>query len=167
MSMRASVMWHWLAIGAAGLWVIGCGGGQRGGASGAEDAFACKDRRVAYIVTGSFAGPEVGVALDCAERGPRIYKWVVAEKGGNKDTQEHSLSPGEFDAVWEKIDSTGWRNLGDCENPGAGEGDPVYKIGIQDHNNTASVTCAGKTLPFPFAGIVNELDLKVAEHGED
>lgn len=152
-----------VALGSAG-----CGGRPAAGSGSDEPAieFECKDRRVAYIVTGGFAGPEVGVVMDCASTGPRIHKWVVLNEEGDKKTLEHSLDPDSFDEVWEKIESTGWRNLSDCDNPEAGPGDPEYKIGVKDHTLAVSMSCVGKTLPFPYNRVVNELDLIVAQFGE-
>lgn len=150
----------------AALWAA-CGGADKGPAQpAAGPEFACKDRRAAYIVTGSFAGPEVGVVMDCAEVGPRISKWIVLDEDGDRRTMEHSLTPGEFDALWDKIESTGWRHLGDCDNPQAAEGDPAYKIGVKDHVLAVTMNCAGKELPFPYNRLVNELDLKAAEYGD-
>jgi hypothetical protein len=156
-----------LAVTAALLGQVGCGGSQKGAAASSDDQeFQCKNRRIAYIVTGSFAGPEVGVVVDCAERGPRIMKWVVLSEQGDRQTMEHSLTSAEFDDLWKRIESTGWRNLGDCDNPDAVEGDPEYKIGVQDDVMNKSMACTGKELPFPFNRMVNELDLKAAEYSE-
>jgi hypothetical protein len=155
----------------------GCGGAKGGGGAAEQYDFDCRNRRMAYIATGHFAGPEVGVVVDCAERGPRIKRWVVmdvqageqtGEQAGEqagRQTNQHSLTAREFDRLWEKFDSTGWRMLGDCDNPAAVEGDPAYKFGIQDHNGSVSLACAGKTLPFPFDRMLNELDLLVAQYG--
>jgi hypothetical protein len=117
-------------------------------------------------VTGSFAGPEVGVVVDCAERGPRIMKWQVIGVTGDRKSMERSLSPGEFHELWQRIESTGWRHLGNCANPEAVDGDPMYKIDIQDDDLSVSLECDGKVLPFPYDRIVNELDLKAAEYGD-
>jgi hypothetical protein len=144
-----------------------CGGPQKSAADSSGDRdFQCKERRIAYIVTGSFAGPEVGVVVDCAERGPRIMKWQVIGVAGDKKTMESSLSEGEFQELWQRVESTGWRHLGNCDNPEAVEGDPRYKIGIADESQSVSLECDGKELPFPYDRIVNELDLKAAEYGE-
>ena len=144
---------------------LGCGGSQNQGVSEDVRNFECANRRVAYIATGHFAGPEVGVVIDCAERGPRIKRWVVIDDSGGKETGEHSLTVRQFNDLWEKVDSTGWQNLSDCDNPDAGEGDPAYKFGIQDQNGSVSLACDGKQLPFPYDRLLNEIDLLVAEHG--
>lgn len=170
MNRRTQKPWHTaagLALVIALLAQVACGGSQkRAAASSDEQEFQCKDRRVAYIVTGSFAGPEVGVVVDCAEHGPRIHKWVVLTVQGDRKTMEHSLTPAEFDELWKRIESTGWRHLGDCDNPAAVEGDPEYKIGVKDDVLSKSMVCHGKELPFPYNRMVNELDLKAAEYGE-
>jgi hypothetical protein len=153
-----------LALAAVALVAAGCGGSQKAAASDDDRNFQCKDRRIAYIVTGSFAGPEVGVVVDCAERGPRIMKWQVVGVTGDKQTMAHSLTTGEFHELWQRIESTGWRHLSNCNNPEAVDGDPKYKIGIQDESLSVSLDCDGKELPFPYDRIVNELDLKAAEY---
>jgi hypothetical protein len=166
-SVRASVIASVIAPWAVALVLAGCGGSQKASVAAADDReFQCKNRRMAYIVTGSFAGPEVGVVVDCAERGPRIMKWQVIGVAGDRKTMERSLSPGEFHELWQRVESTGWRHLGNCDNPEAVDGDPRYKIGIQDDNLSVSLECDGKVLPFPYDRIVNELDLKAAEYGE-
>ncbi len=148
------------------LLTTACGGKQTTTTRADLENFDCKERRAAYVATGTFAGREVGVVIDCAERGPRVKKWRLLGEGDDRKTIEHSLTPGEFDTLWEKLESTGWRQLEDCDNPDAVEGDPEYKIGIKDHALAVAVTCAGKELPFPYNRLVNELDLKVAEYGE-
>lgn len=154
-----------VAIAMITAFATGCGGGQKPTNDTEVGDFKCRDRRVAYIATGHFAGPEVRVVVDCAERGPRIKRRVALDDKGGEQTGEHSLSVAQFNDLWEKIESTGWRNLDDCDNPSASEGDPAYKFGIKDENGAASLACAGKELPFPFDRLLNELDLLVAEHG--
>ncbi|MCG8420171.1 MAG: hypothetical protein MJE77_19750 [Proteobacteria bacterium] len=126
--------------------------------------FECNERRAAYILRGGFTGYEVGVAIDCDKSGPRVYTWQLAAENDTRATREHSLSPGEFDRIWQAIESTGWRNLGDCNNPHAEEGDPTYKIGIKDHSIANSMACSGKALPFPYNRLVDELDLVSAKY---
>lgn len=145
------------------LFVVACGG-KASGKKRADGAFSCDDRRVAYIGTGLFAGPEVGVVISCAERGPQIRRWVVLDESGSKQDGARSLTPGEFDELWTKIDGTGWHNLSDCDNPNAGDGDPSYKIGIKNQQMAVSLSCTGNPLPFPFDRIVNELDLLVGKY---
>lgn len=154
-----------LAAGLALVALPACGGGQDKQVLTENAEFKCRQRRVAYIATGHFAGREVGVVADCAERGPRIRRWIVIDDAGGKQTGEHSLSVRQFNTLWEKIDSTGWRNLEDCEQTEPREGEPGYKFGIKDDNGAISLACAGRQLPFPFDRLANELDLLVAEHG--
>ena len=141
-----------------------CGGGQKQPSDNGDKSFDCDARRIAYIATNHFAGPEVGVVVDCAERGPRIKRWVVIDEDGGKSTNEHSLTTAEFEDLWEKVDSTGWRNLTDCDNPEMVEGDPLYRFGIKQQDDATSLTCGGKTLPFPYDRLTNELDLLVAQY---
>ena len=147
------------------LLCTGCGGAKGADNGGQVNNFDCDDRRIAYIASNHFAGRQVGVVVDCAERGPRIKRWVVIDEEGGKKTGEHSLTPEQFDELWGKVDSTGWRNLIDCDNPEAAEGDPLYRFGIKQQEETISLTCGGKTLPFPYDRLTNELDLLVAQYG--
>ena len=160
---RAPLTWTLAAAIAVAL--AGCGGKTAPKESEYNKNFACKDRQVAYIATNVFAGPQVGVVVDCAERGPRIKRWVVIDENGGKKTGDKSLTAIEFDELWEKIESTGWRNLSDCENPNAAEGDPAYRYRISDAEQTVNLACAGNELPFPFNRMTNELDLIVAKYG--
>lgn len=145
--------------------LAGCHG-KKGAAPVMDDPnFNCADRRIAYIATGGFAGPEVAVVADCAESGPRIKKWIVMDDAGTRKDGAHSLTGGEFDDLWEKIESTGWRNLGDCDQTEAREGEPLYRFSVANNQVNKDLLCAGKVLPFPFDRIANELDLLTAEYG--
>ena len=127
--------------------------------------FECKERRAAYIASGGFAGAEVGVVMDCAPAGPRIHTWRLVGED-QKNTSEHSLTPDEFEEVWEKVEATGWRNLGDCDRTVPEEGEPTYKMGVKDEILAKSMTCVGKTLPFPYNRLVDTLDLVAAKYSE-
>jgi hypothetical protein len=144
-----------------GLVASGCGGKQHGGGDGDDGRlFNCKERSAEYIVVGSMAGEELGVALDCASAGPRVRRWRV-EKDGTRDDAAKSLTPGEFDDVWARINDTGWHNLGDCGATKAG--DPVYTFDVKDNQGKSSFACSGRgTLPFPYSTLVDELDQAAA-----
>jgi hypothetical protein len=139
----------------AALGAAACGGKQHGAG---EDTrlFQCKDRAAEYIVVGGMAGDELGVALDCKEAGPRVRRWTVGHDG-TRDDAAHSMTPGEFDDVWGRINDTGWNNLKDC---GASKsGDPVYTFDVKDWRTAASFSCSGRgSLPFPYQNLVDELD---------
>lgn len=87
------------------------------------------------------AGDELGVAIDCQDAGPRVRRWV-AQRDGTREESAKSLTPGEFDDIWARVDGTGWRNLTDCEQA-AGKGDPVYTFDAKDWNATVTFGCAG------------------------
>lgn len=143
-----------LAAGAA------CGGGQRGGGGDGGD-FDCRDRWASYLVVGSLAGPELGVAMDCGEVGPRLRRWVVG-KDGTRDEHARSMTPGEFDDIWGRVEGAGWRFLEDCDSDAAPT-DPIYTFDVKDWNGTVSFSCAGRgALPFPYGGLVDELDQAAA-----
>ena len=148
--------------------IAACGGKQHGGGTEDLSMFQCKERAAEYIVVGGMAGEELGVALDCAEAGPRVRRWKVAHDG-TRDDASRSLTPGEFDDYWGRINSVGWANLTDCGK--AAKGDPVYTFDVKDQNNTASFSCSGRgELPFPYNALVNELDqagAAVTAHAHD
>jgi hypothetical protein len=156
---------RWAAI-AGGLAIViemssaGCGG-ARGGGQGDGDDFDCRDRSASYVVVGSLAGAEVGVAMDCAERGPRLRRWVVA-RADDRDERARSMTPREFEDIWARIEGAGWRFLEDCDS-GAAPTDPIYTFDVKDWNGTVSFACAGRgALPFPYGGLVDELDQAAA-----
>lgn len=133
-------------------------------ARGLEE-FECNDRRVEYMVAGGFGADEAGIALFCDGEDPRIQKWRLED--GKRRESTHELSAQQFDEVWEKVDSTGWRHVDeDCNNPQSAPDDPVYVIDVADHSQSNSLNCQGKTLPFPYDRIVNELDLRAAGFGD-
>ncbi len=160
-----------LALPAAAMLLAACpsGSGKRATTMVSED-FECHERRAEYSVQGGLMSvgkglqePEAGVIVTCAgERGPRLEKWRLTDKGGQRKTTVHELSPEEFDSFWDKIESTGWRNLSDCENPAAADNDPVYELTISTDQAEFTTTCPGRELPFPYDRIRNELDLAVA-----
>ena len=136
-----------------------CGGSQHGGA---EDMslFQCKERSAEYIVVGGMAGEELGVALDCKDAGPRVRRWRVAHDG-TRDDASKSMTPGEFDDIWARLQDSGWENLKDCG--AAKSGDPVYTFDVKNDRTASSFSCAGRgDLPFAYQTIVNELDQAAA-----
>ncbi len=127
--------------------------------------FECNDRRAEYMVAGGFGAEEAGISMVCDGENPRIQKWRVEE--GERSESTNELTAEQFDDVWKKIDSTGWRHLGeDCNNAQAESDDPAYVIDVGDHAKNNSFSCEGKTLPFPYDRIVNELDLRAAGFGD-
>jgi len=139
----------------------------------AED-FECHERRAEYSVQGGLMSvgkgllePEAGVIVTCAgEQGPRLEKWQLVGEGGKRKTTVHAMSSAQFDSFWAKIESTGWHNLSDCENPAAAKTDPVYELTIHNDQADFTTTCPGRELPFPFDRIRNELDLEAAGYDE-
>jgi hypothetical protein len=133
-----------------------CGGGQRGGGEDDDGArFDCNGRMVGYIARGTIAAEEIGVAADCAERGPRLVRWRV-EKDGTRADDARSMTTGEFDTLWRKINQTGWRDLGDCNASGFDA--PTYTFSFQDAEQAATCECQHTEPPFPYYTIINELD---------
>jgi hypothetical protein len=149
-----------LAALAAVTVAAGCGGASRSGASG-DSGFDCRDRWASYLVVGSLAGAELGVAMDCGQVGPRLRRWVVGTDG-TRDEHARSMSPGEFEDVWGRIEGAGWRFLEDCDAEAAAT-DPIYTFDVKDWNGSVSFSCAGRgALPFPYGGLVDELDQAAA-----
>jgi hypothetical protein len=150
-------------------WVIflaalaACGGRQRQADREAMD-FDCRDRSASYIATKHIGGDEIGVQLDCTEAGPRIRRWRT-DKNGKRDSDEHALSPGDFNKTWREIDATGWPNLRDCANGSLEKSDPVYVFDIKDDTNKASFQCQTREVPYPYNDITDALDL-MAQQGQ-
>ncbi len=134
--------------------------------TGSLEDFECHDRAMAYTVTGGFAADEAGISIQCAETGaPSLTKWYL--DGGDRQEKTFPLSGEQFDDVWAKVDSSGWRFLDEeCNNPDAAPSDPVYSMTVGDHAQSVDLSCTGKTLPFPFDRIVNELDLRAVGFGD-
>jgi hypothetical protein len=156
---------------AAALALAACpGGGSKQQTIEVSAEFECHERRAEYSVQGGMLSmgeglqePEAGVMVSCAgDQGPRLEKWQLLDKGGKRKSDVRKLSSGDFDVFWAKIESTGWRNLSECENPGAPQDDPVYTITISNDQAEYTTTCQGRDLPFPFDRIRNELDLAAA-----
>lgn len=123
--------------------------------------FECHDRIASYVVVGSLTATEVGVQVDCAEAGPRVKRWEVS-KDGTRDEYEGSMTVGDFDRMWEKIDGAGWRYLKDCDGTGQ-PNDPIFTFDVKDWNGEATFTCTNAgPLPYPYNTLVDELDFKAA-----
>jgi hypothetical protein len=153
--------WVWLAV----VGAVGCGGGQKtgGGDEEGDARFACNDRMVGYIARGSLAAEEIGIAVDCAERGPRLVRWRV-EHDGTRADDARSLTTGEFDALWRKIDQSGWRDLGDCT--AGGDHAPIYSFSFRDSEQQSTCECQHDDPPFPWHMIRDELDALAAKGGQ-
>jgi hypothetical protein len=158
------------ALLAFGLLGGGLAGGcsKQGGSTGPKrdlSGFACNDRQVGYMVAGGFAADEAGITMQCTGDDPQIIRWRLEETG--RQSKKKPLSAEQFDAVWAKVDATGWRFLEeDCNNPSKQDGDPVYVIDVSDDSMSKTLHCDGKVLPFPYDRIVNELDLRAAGFGD-
>jgi len=146
------------------LAALGCGGGQHDSQSGTVDNFRCKGRRIEYTVAGGLAGVESGISVICREPVPTLRKWRAAEGTDKAESQGHGMTQAAFDLLWRKVESTGWRNMENCSNPGAAGDDPVYTVDISDDTASVSLSCQGnaRELPFPFDRLINELDLEAA-----
>lgn len=144
-----------------------CGGSQGGVSAGRGDLsqFSCDERQAEYMVAGGFVAAEAGVTVECGGNDPRLTRWRMDESGV-RDSSSHALTAAQFDDFWTRIDSTGWRYLeAECGNAAA-DGDPLYTIVVADHATNRTFSCAGRTLPFPYDRLVNELDLRAAGLGD-
>jgi hypothetical protein len=147
------------------LALVACGHGQH--ASGDLDEgqrFDCKARSVSYMATHTMGASERGVLMDCAEKGPRILRWRT-DASGTRREDSRSVSPGEFEEVWNQVAGTGWENLKDCTNGSNGKQDPVYTFDVKDDQNTTSFSCTTKQVPRPYSSIVDPLDV-MAQKGK-
>jgi len=146
-----------LAIVVIGGALAACGPSRAQRALAESEDFNCRDRLVSYVVSGHMGASELGVQMDCSE-GPRIKRWKV-DKEGNRVDDARALSPGEFDRVWREVDGTGWPNLRDCANGTGGKQDPVYVFDVKDDTNQATFQCQSRSMPYPYNGIVDPLDV--------
>ena len=137
--------------------LVACGPKKSEYAGGDNDRFDCKDRLVSYVASGHMGASELGVQMDCSE-GPRIKRWKV-DKSGNRLEDQRPMSGAEFDRVWKEIDGTGWPNLKDCGNGTMGKQDPIYVFDIKDDMNKASFQCQSTSMPYPYNGLVDPLDV--------
>jgi hypothetical protein len=140
------------------LVLVGCGPSARDLAMREAVDFQCRDRLASYVATKHLGGDEVGVQMDCGEKGPRIKRWRM-DKQGKRIGDEHAMSPSEFDSVWRELDGTGWANLRDCGNGTGGARDPIYTFDVKDDQNKATFQCQSRTMPFPYNSIVDPLDV--------
>ncbi|MBA2538003.1 MAG: hypothetical protein H0V17_00080 [Deltaproteobacteria bacterium] len=142
----------WLVV------LTACGPSARDLAMRESVDFRCRDRLASYVATKHMGGEEIGVQMDCVERGPRIKRWRM-DRQGKRVNDEHSMSPTEFDSVWRELDGTGWPNLRDCGNGTGGKQDPIYTFDIKDDTNKATFQCQSRTMPYPYNSIVDPLDV--------
>jgi len=143
--------------------LAGCGGARARAQREAVD-FQCRDRLISYAANHHMGGDEVGVQMDCAEKGPRIKRWRM-DREGHRTNDEHPISPADFDKVWTEVDGTGWPNLHDCGNGTGGDQDPIYTFDIHDDQNKASFTCQSRTMPYPYNDLVDPLDVEAQKSG--
>jgi hypothetical protein len=61
--------------------------------------------------------------------------------------------------VWREVSGTGWENLKDCTTGTLGKQDTVYTFDVKDDQNQATFQCQTTTLPFPYNGLVDPLDM--------
>ncbi len=153
-------------LSSTGLWLGACAKNGPAADSPATVApdFECNKRHAEYTLKGSFAAPELGVILDCAERGPSVTRWVLRDADGNEKKDARSLSSSDFDAAWKKVEAAGWQQLSDCTNPSAKDDDPVYVFAILDHTDSVELTCQGTKIPFPYDALAEELDELARTH---
>ena len=137
--------------------VVACGPSRQQKALAEQEQFDCKDRLVSYVVSGHMGASELGVQMDCSD-GPRIKRWKV-DKQGQRVDDARAMTPSEFDRVWREIDGTGWEYLKDCTTGTLGKQDPVYVFDVKDDQNHGTFQCQSLTMPFPYNGIVDPLDL--------
>lgn len=136
----------------------GCGPSAAELARREAQEFDCRDRSVSYTAVRHIAGDELGVQMDCAAAGPRIVRWKAA-RAGQRVEDKRSMTPAEFDRVWRNVAGTGWENLKDCTTGTLGKQDPVYTFEVKDDQNQATFSCQTLTLPFPYNGLVDPLDM--------
>jgi hypothetical protein len=163
--MRSAGLAGAAAIAAAVAGAAGCGASAREQAMREARDFDCRDRFVSYTASGHIAAEEIGVQMDCATAGPRITRWKM-DRNGSRIEDKRSMSPSEFDRVWREVSGTGWENLRDCTTGTLGKQDPVYTFDVRDNQNQATFSCQTTTMPFPYNGLVDPLDLAAQRGGK-
>ena len=144
-----------LLLGAA---ATSCAGRQKV----ADSDFECKDRRAMYVATGSLVYAEQGISLTCDGNHTHLEQYFVTTDGKEKRTGA-DISRYTWETAWGEFDHAGWRMLQDCDNPGAGEKDPIYTFEVSDGDRTVTVMCKGIEMPFPFDRLRNALDMAASE----
>lgn len=135
---------------------VACGGTRAHVGDG--ERFTCKQRSASYVATKHISCDELGVLIDCHERGPRIVRWCT-DKLGTRQEDSRAISPDAFETVWREIEATGWQNLRDCANGSLEKTDPVYVFDVKDDQHKASFQCQTRVVPFPYNNITDPLDL--------
>jgi hypothetical protein len=149
-------------VAAAAVLAAACGAPHHDVATAAQPAFDCRGRVLGYVATHTMAAAETGVEMDCAS-GPRIKRWQVDTGTSNRHESARSMTPAEFDKVWNDIAGTGWENLKDCKNGDGGKDAPVYQFAIKDDQNTARFACQSLRMPYPYNDLVDPLDAAAAQ----
>lgn len=140
-----------------GLLLSSCGaGGKSRRAVSAED-FECKERRGLYAMTGSIMYAEQGVRMTCDGDRPYVEEYFVTDSG-EEEKRGAVISADGWEKAWRDFENAGWRRLADCDNPAATDKDPIYTFEIADGEQTATFTCKGTELPFPFDTLRAALD---------
>jgi hypothetical protein len=155
---------------AALVTLAACGAAAKRHRGGGGSAFRCDGRHAAYIVTGGIAAPEAGITMSCEGDVPLVEEYRLYEHD-RKEQRSGRIAAEEWESIWRDFEDTGWRMVGDCDNPSAGKKDPFYVFEIADEEKQISVTCRGKELPFPHGTFRDALDrakseLPVDEHVE-
>ena len=137
-----------------------CGGGasSSAGPRSADTGFVCNDRRAEYLLVGSFAAAELGMAMSCEGGTPTLTKWYVEDGASDRQSESFDIYPAEFERLWQQLEDAGWRNLEDCLNENAGDDEQIATFDITDGDSTVSLTCQGKQQPFPFDRLANAFD---------
>ena len=141
--------------GVAAIVMAGCSGRQSQ-ADRERQSFDCGDRLATYVAKKPFGASERGVALDCEEAGPRLKRWLVTDEGTRAE-EARGMTPGEFDALWKKVDGVGWRDLKDC--PTGDDKEPIFTFSFRDWTGKNGFTCQALRPPYPYYTIVDELDM--------
>ena len=145
-----------------------CGPTGRGGAAQPADleGFRCNDRSAQFMLVGSFAAAELGVGASCEGDKPVLTKWFVEDGATDRDESTFDISAAEFERLWQQLDDAGWRNLTDCLNPDAGDGEQVATFDITDGDSRVSLACQGKNQPFPYDRLANAFQELARGYGD-
>lgn len=140
---------------------LGCGGAQKT-TDRADVEFKCDERRASYSAVGTLMYQEMGVRLTCDGNQPVVEQTFMTDDG-REQVNKGTVRVSTWEEAWSAFQNAGWRNLKDCDNPKAGERDPVYSFEVGDSEYQVMFTCQGHQLPFPFDTLTRALDTAAGE----
>ena len=143
------------------LALAACGGKQQV-EDRADVELKCDSRRASYDAVGTLMYQSMGVRIYCEGNQPIVEQYFVTDEG-QEQTNKGTVRVGTWEEAWSAFQNAGWRNLKDCENPNAGEREPLYTFEVGDSEYQVTFSCQGNSLPFPHDTLQRALDTAAGE----